>query len=361
MTQRILISTGGSGGHVVPATILYEHLKNQFHVTMSIDNRGMKFLDKNKYNLEIINVTQISKNIFLLPFQFVSIIFLIIKSIFFLQKREIDILISTGGYMSLPLCIASKILNIKLYLFEPNMVLGRSNKLFIKSCEKIFCYSDKIKNFPNKYLDKINVIPALLRKKFYDIKKAEDFSEYIHLLIIGGSQGAKIFDSLTRTSIIELSKIYSLKIYQQTNSINFKNLKKFYSDNNIEYELFDFNMDISSLMSKANICLTRAGASTLAELVFLNLPFVAIPLPTSKDNHQFENAFFYNRIGCNWILNQNEINDETIINKLVKIIDNKDEYLAKKINMKNFSYQNSWNNINQKIISVINENRISKN
>ena len=361
MTQRILIRTGGSGGHVVPATILYEHLKNQFHVTMSIDNRGMKFLDKNKYNLEIINVTQISKNIFLLPFQFVSIIFLIIKSIFFLQKREIDILISTGGYMSLPLCIASKILNIKLYLFEPNMVLGRSNKLFIKSCEKIFCYSDKIKNFPNKYLDKINVIPALLRKKFYDIKKAEDFSEYIHLLIIGGSQGAKIFDSLTRTSIIELSKIYSLKIYQQTNSINFKNLKKFYSDNNIEYELFDFNMDISSLMSKANICLTRAGASTLAELVFLNLPFVAIPLPTSKDNHQFENAFFYNRIGCNWILNQNEINDETIINKLVKIIDNKDEYLAKKINMKNFSYQNSWNNINQKIISVINENRISKN
>ena len=114
-------------------------------------------------------------------------------------------------------------------------------------------------------------------------------------------------------------------------------------------------------MIKANICLTRAGASTLAELVFLNLPFIAIPLPTSKDNHQFENAFFYNEIDCNWILNQNEINDETITNKLANIIDNKDEYLVKKINMKNFSYQNTWNNINQKIISVINENRISKN
>ena len=114
-------------------------------------------------------------------------------------------------------------------------------------------------------------------------------------------------------------------------------------------------------MSKANICLTRAGASTLAELVFLNLPFVAIPLPTSKDNHQFENASFYKKIGCNWILDQNEINDEIITNKLVNIIDNKEEYLDKKINMKNFSYQNTWNNINQKIISVINENRISKN
>jgi UDP-N-acetylglucosamine--N-acetylmuramyl-(pentapeptide) pyrophosphoryl-undecaprenol N-acetylglucosamine transferase len=362
MTKRILISTGGSGGHVVPATILYEHLKYQYHVSVSSDKRGIKFLDRNKYNLEIFNVTPISKNIFLIPFQFFLMTYFIVKSISFLRERKIDILISTGGYMSLPLCLASKILNIKLFLFEPNMVLGRSNKFFIKFCEKIFCYSDKIKNFPNEYIKKINVIPALLRKKFYQVEKAKNINEDINLLVIGGSQGAKIFDMLIKTSIIKLSKRYNLKIYQQTNLINFKNLKKFYKNNNINHELFDFNEDVSNLMSKANICLTRAGASTLAELVFLNLPFVAIPLPTSKDNHQFENAFFYQKIGCNWILNQNEISDETITNKLVNIIENKkDEYLLKKINMKNFSYQNTWNNINQKIISVINENKISKN
>ena len=361
MVQRILISTGGSGGHVVPATILYEHLKNQFNVSMSTDYRGMKFLDENKYNLEIFNITPISKNIFLIPLQFFLIIYLIIKSIFFLKKRKIDILISTGGYMSLPLCLASKILNIKIFLFEPNMVLGRSNKFFIKSCEKIFCYSGKIKNLPNKYISKISIIPALLKKKFYDIKKTDGIDKKINLLIIGGSQGAKIFDTLIKSSMIELSKKYSVKVYQQTNSINFEVLKKFYKDKSIDCELFDFKEDISNLMSKSNICITRAGASTLAELVFLNLPCVAIPLPTSKDNHQFENAFFYNEIGCNWILNQNEINDEAVANKLFNIIDNKDEFLVKKINMKNFSYQNTWNNINQKIISVINENRISKN
>ena len=361
MMKRILISTGGSGGHVVPATILYEHLKNQFHVSMSTDDRGLKFLDKNKYTLEIVNVPPISKNFFILPLQFFLLIYLITKSIFFLKKRKINILISTGGYMSLPLCLASKVLNIKLFLFEPNMVLGRSNKFFIKSCEKILCYSDKIKNFPHKHIDKIIVIPALLRKKFYETKKAKDFDKYINMLIIGGSQGARIFDSLIQSSIIELSKKYNLKIFQQCNLVNFEKAKKFYKNNNINYELFNFNEDISNLMSKANICLTRAGASTLAELVFLNLPFVAIPLPTSKDNHQFENAFFYKEMGCNWILNQNEINNETMTNKLINIIDNKDEYLIKKKNMKNFSYQNTWNNINQKIISLINENRISKN
>ena len=63
MARRILISTGGSGGHVVPATILYEHLKDQYHVLISSDYRGIKFLDKHKYNLEIFNVSPISKNI----------------------------------------------------------------------------------------------------------------------------------------------------------------------------------------------------------------------------------------------------------------------------------------------------------
>jgi len=109
-------------------------------------------------------------------------------------------------------------------------------------------------------------------------------------------------------------------------------------------------------MQKSNICITRAGASTLAELVFLNLPHVAIPIPTAKDNHQFENANFYNEIGCNWILKQNITDEESIANIITIIIDNRNEYLEKQNNMKNFSYQNTWNNINQKIKSIINEN-----
>ena len=356
MKKKVLISTGGSGGHVVPATILYEHLKDQFNVLITCDKRGVKFLKEDNYNLSIFNVAPISKNIFLLPFQLFLILILIGKSILFLKKNKIDIMLSTGGYMSLPLCVASKILNIKLFLFEPNMVLGRTNNFFINHCEKIFCYTGNIKNFPNKFKNKISIIPALLRKKFYENDKTKNTNEDVSLLVIGGSQGAKIFDTLIKNSIIKLSKKYKLKIYQQVNLKNFENLQKTYQDNNIECELFDFNDDVSTFMKKSNICITRAGASTLAELVFLNLPHIAIPLPTAKDNHQFENAIFYNKIGCNWILNQNEIDESSVTNKLKDIIMNKDEYLEKKNNMKNFSYQNSWNNINQKIKSIINEN-----
>jgi len=355
--KNILISTGGTGGHVVPAIILHEHLKNEFNIYMTSDNRGIQYLDKDKYNIEIINTPKISKNIFLLPFQILSLLILIFKSIFFLKRKKIEILISMGGYMSLPLCIASKILKLKFFLFEPNMVLGRSNKFFINSCKKIFCYSNEIKNFPNKLKKKLSLIPTLLRKEFYSTKEVDNnIDKEVNLLIIGGSQGANFFDTAIKESAVELSKKYKLRIFHQTNSGNFKNLKNFYLQKNIENELFDFKENIINFMSKSNLCITRAGASTLAELIFLNIPHLAIPLPIAKDNHQFENADFYQKLGCNWVLNQYEINNINLIDKLVNIIENKKEYLDKKKNMKNFKYQNTWNNINQKIITTINEN-----
>ena len=356
MKKKILISTGGSGGHVVPATIFYEHLKKDFDVSITSDKRGIQFLDRSKYDIQIINTPKLSKNLFLLPFKIFAIIYLIVRSFFFLKSKKIDILISTGGYMSLPLCIASKIINIKIFLYEPNMVLGRANKLFMKFCKKIFCYSGEIKNLPNNLKDKISIIPTLLRKNFYLSKTSKDFNNEINLLIIGGSQGTSLFDNIINHSIIEISKKFKLKIFHQTNLENYENLKNFYSKNNIESKLFNFNENINNFMSLSNICITRAGASTLAELNFLNVPYIAIPLSIAKDNHQYENANFYEKKGCNWVLKQEELNERSLTNKLINIIENKDEYLIKKENIKKIRYKNTWNEVNQKLIEVINEN-----
>ena len=84
--KNILISTGGSGGHVIPAKIIYEHLKSDFNIFLSSDDRGIKFLDKEKYNIKIINVPKLSKNIFLLPVQIFLLIGLIFKSFLFLKR-----------------------------------------------------------------------------------------------------------------------------------------------------------------------------------------------------------------------------------------------------------------------------------
>jgi len=358
MKKKILISTGGTGGHVVPATIFYEQLKDKFDVFLVTDKRGSRFLNLEKYKLTVINTPNLTANLFLLPLNLFGLFFSIVKSLIFLKKNKIEVLISTGGYMSLPICMAAKIFSIKIYSFEPNMVLGRVNSIFLRYTEKIFCYSNEIINFPKKYLSKILLIDSLLRKEFYSATPNDknEINSEINLLIIGGSQGAELFNNKLKKSIISLSKKYKLNICQQINSINQKNLEDFYNQNNISYQLFNFEENILKFISNANLCITRAGASTLSELTYLNIPYLAIPYPFAKDDHQFQNALFYKNKNCCWILRQDEINEEVLENNLINIIQNKADYLSKKKSMKNFSCKNTWNNTNQKLISVINEN-----
>ena len=358
MKKKILIATGGTGGHVIPATIFYEQLKDKFDVFLVTDKRGCRFLNLEKYKLTVINTPNLTANLFLLPLNLFCLFFSIVKSLIFLKKNKIEVLISTGGYMSLPICMAAKIFSIKIYSFEPNMVLGRVNSIFLRYTEKIFCYSNEIINFPKKYLSKILLIDSLLRKEFYSATPNDknEINSEINLLIIGGSQGAELFNNKLKKSIISLSKKYKLNICQQINSINKKNLEDFYNQNNISYQLFNFEENILKFISNANLCITRAGASTLSELTYLNIPYLAIPYPSAKDDHQFQNALFYKNKNCCWILRQDEINEEVLENNLINIIQNKADYLSKKKSMKNFSCKNTWNNTNQKLISVINEN-----
>ena len=107
--KKILISTGGSGGHVVPATILYEHLNSSFDVQIVSDHRGSKFIDENFYKYSVIDAPKISKNIFFAPIFVILFTISFIKAFKFLKKNNINYLISTGGYMSFPFCLAAKI------------------------------------------------------------------------------------------------------------------------------------------------------------------------------------------------------------------------------------------------------------
>ena len=356
MKENILISTGGSGGHVVPAQTLYEHLKDEFNVFLTSDLRGSKFFENNK-NFKIINVLPLTQNIFLLPWRVAIFFFSILKSFTYLKSKKIKTIISTGGYMSLPICISAKILNLKVILFEPNLVLGRSNLFFLNYCSSILCYSEEIRNFPIKFKRKIKLISPLLRKSVYFEKKDKNnFEKKIKILIIGGSQGADFFQKNLKDTILKLSEKVELEVMHQTNDKNKENLKSFYENNQIKYELFNFKDDLMNYMLDVNFCITRAGASSLAELVHVNLPFIAIPFPFAKDNHQYYNALFYKNLDCCWILEQNNNITEDLNNLISNFISNEDDIYRKVKAMEKISFENSWNNINRRLISIINEN-----
>ena len=123
----------------------------------------------------------------------------------------------------------------------------------------------------------------------------------------------------------------------------------------IENKIFSFDKNLSNNIREADLCITRAGASTLAELSVTNTPFIAVPLPSSRDNHQLENANFYKNNDCCWIIEQNFF-DEKIEDLLTDIFNNKTEFLKKRENLKKLNYKNTWINVNQKILKTIDEN-----
>ena len=355
MKVKILITTGGSGGHVIPATTIHDHLKKEYEVVISTDKRGLKYLDINKYKIFEIDTPKLDKSI-LLPLIILKVFFLTLKSLFILKQEKIQILISTGGYMSLPLCLAAKILNIKIFLLEPNMVIGRANKFFLNFCKKIICYSNNIIDFPNKFKNKLVISNPFIRKKYYEKDYVEKIDKFFTVMIVGGSQGAQIFDKIIHESIVEISKTNPLKIIHQTNQKNVVSFKNFYSENKIKNIVFSFDQNLDILLKQSDICITRAGASSLAEIAFLNIPFIAIPLPTSKDNHQFKNANYYKDKDCCWVIDQINFEKQKFEDLLLDLLKKNEDFFKKKKNLENLNYQNTWNNVNQNLLKIINEN-----
>ena len=329
MREKVLISTGGSGGHVIPAITINDHLKEKYETIISTDSRGLKYLEKKDYRSILIDTPKFN-SLILFPFTLFKVLILTINSLKILKKEKISYLISTGGYMSLPLCLAAKILNIKIFLIEPNMVLGRANKFFLNFSKKLICYSINLKNYPKKFENQKTISKPFIRKKYYESNLYKKDINLFTIMIIGGSQGAKIFDTLINETILSISKFCSINVIHQTSRENINYLKNFYKINNIESNVFSFDQNLNELMKQSDLCISRSGASSLAEMSLMNIPFIAIPLPSSKDNHQYENAKYYYDKNCCWIIDQKKFDKNKFEELLLKISKKDEDYVTKK-------------------------------
>ena len=357
--KKIIITTGGSGGHVIPSLSIYDALKDDFEVQISTDLRGSKYINNENYNYSLIDVPNLFSNLLLLPYNLIKFCISIIKSYKYLKLNNFNILISTGGYMSMPLCLASTLLNIKIYVFEPNSVLGRANKLILSFAEKVICYDKNLKGISKKFINKVYLIKPLLRKEIYKYQKNKKttISEKKKILIIGGSQGAKFFDETITKIIVKLSKTHKIQVLQQVTNLNSKeNIKEIYQKNHIEYELFDFDDELLIKAVNYDLAITRSGASAISELSYLNIPFVAIPFPYAKDNHQYYNAEFYEKNKSCWLMMEKDNDENSLKDLIIKIFEDQNEYFSKKNNLSLLHKENMWEKNKSKLIELINEN-----
>tara|TARA_B110000438_G_C15709049_1_gene604464 strand:+ start:55 stop:1134 length:1080 start_codon:yes stop_codon:yes gene_type:complete len=359
MSKKIIFSAGGTGGHIFPAIHLMNHFKDKgYDVLLVTDSRGKKFLKNySKYKIyELKTATTTNKNVFKKFISIFTIIYSIWVSFIIIKKEKVNLIFGFGGYVSFPMSFASKIFNLPLFIYENNLVFGRANKFLSLFAKKIFIAKDIDTITTKKYKNKIYKVGEILDKNLFNIKdlKKNSKKNIFTILVLGGSQGAEIFGLIIPQVIKMLKKQgYHIQILQQCLFSQKNSITKFYNDNNIKNDVFDFKENISELLLLSDLAITRCGASTIAELVITSTPFIGVPLPDSIDNHQYLNARYYKNSGCCWLLKQEDFIEENLFNLIDEAIKNETKLLDIKKNMEKKYNNNVYKYIEEEIKEFI--------
>ena len=363
MTKKIIFSTGGTGGHVLPAINLMKHFHLKgYSVLLVTDNRGSNFLrNYPEFKFYVLKTdTPTKKNYLRKLISLCTIFFSIIRSILILKKEKPNLVFGFGGYVSFPISFASKFFNLPLFIYENNMILGKTNNFLLGISKKIFTAHEINKKIPEKFKNKIFQVGPILTKDIINSSKSikKEKKSITTISVFGGSQGAEIFGKIVPPVIKMLKEEgHKIEINQQCFKGQKNQIMDYYEENKINNNVFEFNKNISEIMLSTDLAISRCGASTTAELVYTATPFIAVPLPTSIDNHQYINAKHYESKGCCWLLEEKNFNTKNLFNLIKQLIHDKKKFQNICTSIKKNHFMNAYENIDKKITEFIkNEN-----
>ena len=311
--KNVLLVTGGTGGHVIPAENLANYLINKkINCNIIIDKRGYKYLKNFKGKIHIINSSNLNGNFFIKFYGSIALLFGFIQSFIKILFIKPKVVISFGSYVSffplLSCMILKNIYKIDIFIHEQNSVMGKTNSFFLNYVNKIFLNFDITSKIHIKYHKKIFVVGSPEKNlQYYEKKNIKNSDKIFTIFIFGGSQGSeyvtnfaiKIIKIIDEEKIVNAKFIIQCPAYMKKNTI--KNLKNVTSKVIIK----DYYDDIHEILKITSLAISRSGAGSIRDLINYSIPSVLIPLPTSKDNHQFHNALIMTEHNGAIIINQN--------------------------------------------------------
>ena len=313
MKKNFLLITGGTGGHVIPAKNFANYLSiKNINCTIITDKRGYKYFNNYSGKIYVISSSNLNGNIILKLYGILQIILGLIQSfiIIFLLKPSHSI--SFGSYASfspmLSCMVFKPFYKVKLYIHEQNSIIGRTNKFFLNFTNKLFLNFDIKSKINSKFKDKIFVVgsPENSFKKNFNISNINSESNFT-IFISGGSQGSEFVSNFATKliKIIDNEKIIKAKFIFQCSKNLIKKQEEKLRNIKSPVILKDFFINIDEILANANLAICRAGAGTIVDLINFKLPSILIPLPSSKDNHQFFNAKILAKHDLAIIIDQN--------------------------------------------------------
>lgn len=320
MKQSIVITAGGTGGHIFPALALAKQAQQDgFAVHWIGTMQGMEasIVTQAGFDFTGLAMKGLRGKSWLerikTPWRSVKALY---QARQLLKRLEPDAVVAFGGYVTGPVGVAAWLQRIPLVLHEQNAHMGLTNRC-LRHLAKRVCLAFPLKDLNAKTIITGNPIRETL---IAPLTKPAKTDAKLHLLVLGGSQGAQAINELVPQALALLEPEAQPAVWHQAGKHKTKATEALYQKHRLSATVNMFIDDMATAYAWADVVIARAGAMTVSELACVGIPSVLIPLPTAVDDHQTANANYLVSQGAAWLLPQREASPRQLADWLMAVI-----------------------------------------
>lgn len=330
--MKVIVTAGGTGGHIYPALGVVDKLledKNNEVLYIGTKNRmESELVPSLGINYEGIEIYGLTKNIIKDAKNLKCITAAYSKCKKIMKEWKPDYVIGFGGYVTFPVLMAAHKYNIKTGIHEQNKIPGKTNKLLSKFTDTTFIsFEESKKEFNNRTILSGNPCGEKAIKIAAHDKTKMGFNKNKKLiLIVMGSLGSEVVNNKLKEFLTTFNEIDKeiLMITGKSSYDNFKDLPV-----NKSVKIVPFYNDLSGLMKSSDLVISRAGASTISEILALNIPSILIPSPYVANNHQYYNALDLAEKGVSILIEQKDLTTKLLKEKINEVLKKEKEIKEK--------------------------------
>ncbi|HEY4114447.1 MAG TPA: undecaprenyldiphospho-muramoylpentapeptide beta-N-acetylglucosaminyltransferase [Rhizomicrobium sp.] len=326
--STIVLSAGGTGGHLFPAQAVAAELSRRGRrIVIMTDARGRNYGNafpgmaiETVPSASPSNTSRVGQ--VLAPFEILRGVFIGLSK---LRRVKPAAVVGFGGYPSLPVMIAAWLSGLPTVIHEQNAVLGRVNRLIADRMRAVAASFPFARFAPSNRAritytgNPVRPEAAALAHRRYEPPEPDS---PIHLLVFGGSQGARALSELVPEAIAKLPQVlrWRLRIVQQGRPEDVAALRGAYASAHIAADVAEFFTDLPQRIANAHLVICRSGASTVSELAVIGRPAILIPYPFATDDHQTANASVLANAGAGWLIQQRDLTPNSLSQLLQQIL-----------------------------------------
>lgn len=343
--QRVLITAGGTGGHVFPALAAAKQFQEQGVEVRWVGTRQgieSRIVPSNNIAIEYLDVAGVRgqgvKRLLMAP---IKILLAIIRVMSIIRNFKPDAVLGMGGFVTGPTGVGAWLCGCPLFIHEQNAVAGFTNRLLSRLARHVFqafpgafAQSGKVETTGNPVRKEIAALPDPAQR--YD-----DRTGPVRFLILGGSQGAVGLNEKVPQALAQVQGRLDFVVRHQAGAKNLESAQAFYRDAGVQAEVVPFIEDMAAAYGWADAVICRSGALTVAELAAAGVAALLVPYPHAVDDHQTRNGEYLSHHGAALLVQQRDMTPESLAALIVESFSDRAQMKAMAIRARGLAAQDA--------------------